>query len=91
MIAEGAAGIIGIRRDLVQDAIDQVARAFREGIDGIQMQAILAHLETQGYVIIAPSDHSSPAEALRTRDREIARLRATVAHLRTGGSIPPQS
>lgn len=71
------------------DVVKRVGEMFNNGLEEATEKLILAHFEARGYTIVKPSAIGGREDVIRDQARQIARLQATVAMLRGGGSIPP--
>lgn len=82
--------LLDLQQTRLQEQMDRITRAFAKGLDEAAEKQIVASLRARGYLIARPADQlSDPHRKIAEQSRLIDVLRATIATLRAGGSVPP--
>lgn len=82
--------LLDLQQARLQEQMDRITRAFAKGLEEAAEKQIVASLRARGYLIARPADQlSDPYRKIAEQSRLIDVLRATIATLRAGGSVPP--
>lgn len=76
----------------LQEQTRRIIRLFDRGLADAEERQVIALLRARGYLIARPTDQlTAPQRRLAEQSHLIDTLRATIATLRAGGSVPPSA
>lgn len=76
----------------LQEQTRRITRWFDRGLADAEEKQVIALLRARGYLIARPADQlTAPQRRLAEQSHLIDTLRATIATLRAGGSVPPSA